>query len=392
MKPNDAKTGYEFKELFKPLQIKKATLRNRIVFPAIVTNYATSEGFVSQGLISYHEAIAKYVGLSIVEASLVRPGGGLGLNETHAYEDKYIPGLAKLAQAIKAEGAIAVLQLVDAGARAGTFGAISGVDPVAPSRIVLGPREARELSVGEIKELVIDFAEAARRAFNAGFDGVEFHGAHLYLISEFLSPFSNKRTDEYGANVENRSRFLLDIIRATKERVSEDFLILCRINMFELFEGGIEMKDVIEIVKLLEHTGIDILDLSGLCQRLRMTSEGREFDWFTSTCPRDWPEGHEIKFTVQVKRITKIPVITVGKIFSPQLAENILELKQADLIAMARALIADPELPRKVFEGKDRDILRCREDFLCLRSLGQQKPVKCAVNKFLPPPNIETPA
>ena len=388
MKVANNNTSYQFKRLFEPLQIKKVKLRNRIVFPAILTNYATPDGFVTPGLIRFHEERAEYTGVSIVEVVSVRPRGGISINQLYAHDDKYVPGLAKLAKAIKAKGAAAVLQVGDIGARAGSLG--GPADPVAPSKITLGPQEARELSGDEVKGLVIAHAEAGRRAFEAGFDGVEFHAAHLYLISEFLSPFTNKRTDDYGGSVENRARFLLEIIKATKERVPEDFLIFCRINAFENFEGCIEMKDVKTIAQLLEHSRIDVLDVSGICQKLTMRHEEKEFDWFTSTCPRDWPEGHEIKYAAGVKKTVKIPIITVGKIFSPQLAENILLLKQSDLIAMARALIADPELPRKLLEGRDRDILRCREDFRCLRSLGERKPLACIVNKRLPPEDINT--
>jgi 2,4-dienoyl-CoA reductase-like NADH-dependent reductase (Old Yellow Enzyme family) len=390
MKATNQTTNCEFKRLFEPLQIKKVRIRNRIVFPACATAYATSDGFVSQGLIRFHELIASHVGLDIVEATLVRPKGGSGINQPHAYDDKYIPGLAKLAQAIKAKGATTVLQLGDMGARAGSqVGGVIEANPVAPSRITLGPREARELSVREIKEIVAAFAEGARRASEAGFDGVEFHGAHLYLIGEFLSPFANKRTDEYGGDVENRARFLLEIIKATKERVPEGFLVFCRINMFEPFEGGIEMKDVKAIAQLLEQAGIDLLDVSGICQKLPIEYEGRQWVWFTSACPRDWPEGHEIKYAAQIKKTIKIPMISVGKIFSPQLAENVLELGQSDLVAMCRALIADPDLPQKVLEGRDRDILRCKEDFRCLKSIAQLKPMGCVTNKSLPPAGVD---
>jgi len=373
----------EFRRLFEPLQIKKVTLRNRVVFPAIVTKYTTPDGFVTEGLIEYHEARAEHVGLNITELALFRPGGGVS-QHIHAYDDKYIPGLAKLAQAIKRKGAAAILQLCDCGARAGSLGAVA--DPVAPSKIRLGPSEARELSIAEIKELVVAFAEAARRGFEAGFDGVEIHAAHLYLISQFLSPYTNKRTDEYGGRVENRARFLLEIIEETKKRLPKDFLIICRTNAFET-EGGLTMEEVIKIAQLLEQAGIDVLSLSGLCQKITAERQGKKFDWFTSTCPTNWPEGHEIKYAVQVKKAVKTPVIVVGKIFSPQLAESMLELQQADLVAMARALIADPEWPRKVAECREREISRCKEDLKCLRS----HPMTCIVNKSLPPENIDDP-
>ena len=380
-KGGEAAEKRSFTRLFEPLQIKKTVLRNRIVFPAVVTKYTSPEGFVTQGLVRYHQARAEQVGLTVTELSLVRAKSGVS-QHLHVYDDKYIPGLSKLAQAIKSKGAAAVLQLCDCGARAGSLGAVA--DPIAPSKMRLGPVEARELSVEEIKTLVMAFADAARRGFEAGFDGVEVHAAHFYLISEFLSPYCNKRTDGYGSSLENRARFLVEIMEQIKKRVPKDFLILCRINAFET-EGGLNMEEVIQIAQLLEQVGVDALSLSGLCQRIIAERLGKKFDWFTSTCPSNWPEGHEIKYAVNVKRAIKAPVIVVGKIFSPQLAENILELQQADLIAMARALIADPEWPRKVAEGRDREIARCKEDLKCLGS----HPMKCIVNKSLPPQDID---
>ena len=378
---------HAFRHLFEPLHIKKTKLRNRIVYPAFVTSCASPDGFVTQGLIIFHEAIAEHAGLNIVELSLVRPRGGVARRHVHIYDDKYIPGLAKLAQAIKAKGAAAIAQLCDLGARAGSLGAIA--DPVAPSKITLGPVEARELSVGEIKALVAAFAEAAARAYEAGFDGAEIHACHLYLISEFLSPYCNKRTDRYGGSVENRARFLLEIIEATKKRVPDDFLLLCRVDILEPFEGGATVEEVRQRAQLLEQAGIDILNLSRVCQRVNVKQQGKRYDWFTTACPPNWPEGHEIKYAVQVKEAVNIPTVAVGKIFSPQLAENILGLQQADLIAMARALIADPELPRKVAEGREDEILRCKEDFKCVRCLSEGKPIACAVNKSLPPKNTD---
>ena len=219
----DNGTNFPYEKLFEPFHIKNVRLRNRIVFPAVYTNFGTNEGCVSRGSIAFHEARAAHVGTHVVEATLVRPMGGIGENQLRAYDDRYIPGLAKLCRAIKAKGAAAVLQIGDIGARAGTMGAVA--DPVAPSRITLGPKEARELTVGEIRELVAAHAEAASRAAEAGFDGVELHGAHLYLIGEFLSPFTNRRTDAYGGSVENRTRFLLEIIEAIKAKGLKNFLL-----------------------------------------------------------------------------------------------------------------------------------------------------------------------
>jgi 2,4-dienoyl-CoA reductase-like NADH-dependent reductase (Old Yellow Enzyme family) len=387
---NNSSEPYQFRRMFEPFVIKGLTLRNRIVFPAILTNYARPDGFITKGLIHYHEERAEHVGMNIVEVSMVRPKAGLSTRHIHIYDDKYIPGLAKLAQAIKGKGAAAVIQICDFGARAGSFGA--DADPVAPSPTRLAPKKARKLSVDEIKQFVVAFAEAARRAYDAGFDGVEIHACHMYLISQFLSPFINKRKDEYGGSVENRARLLLEIIEATKKRVPEGFLLLCRIDLFEPFEGGSTLGEVIERAQLLEKAGVDILNLSGICQKVTFEQKGKTFDWFTTGCPTSWPEGHMIKYAVQVKAAISAPTIAVGKIFSPQLAENILELGQADLVATARSLVADCKWPLKVKEGRDREILRCKEDLKCLRSLSKDKPMACAVSKSLPPKGINDPA
>ncbi|MFH1481728.1 MAG: hypothetical protein ABIG67_10700, partial [Pseudomonadota bacterium] len=148
---------YEFKKIFEPFPIKGLTLRNRVVFPAVFTNYATLDGYVSKGLVHYHEEMAEDVGMDVVAVSMVLPKRGLSLRHIHIYDDKYIPGLSKLAQGIKGKGATAIIQLCDFGARSGTFGA--DAEPVAPSPIQLAPVKARELRVDEIKQFVVAFAE-----------------------------------------------------------------------------------------------------------------------------------------------------------------------------------------------------------------------------------------
>jgi 2,4-dienoyl-CoA reductase-like NADH-dependent reductase (Old Yellow Enzyme family) len=156
--------------------------------------------------------------------------------------------------------------------------------------------------------------------------------------------------------------------------------------MFSPFEGDTTIEDTIKIAPLLEKAGIDLLDPSGACQKITKVVGGKKYDHLTSTCPPNWPEGHEVKFVAQLKKAVKIPVIVVGKIYSPQLAENILELEQADLVALGRSLIADPGWPRKVREGREREIMRCKEDLKCLRVGG---PIQCVVNKSLPPEGID---
>lgn len=186
--------------------------------------------------------------------------------------------------------------------------------------------------------------------------------------------------------MKNRAKFLVDIIRVTRERAPADFLISYRISMFSQYGEVEAIEGVIDTVRLLEEAGFDVLGPSGDCQKISKIVEGRKYDHITSTCPPHWPEGHEVKYAINLKKSLKIPIIVVGKIFSPQLAENILELKQADLVALGRSLISDPEWPLKVFEGREKDIRRCREDLRCLRRGG---PIQCLANKSLPPEGVD---
>ena len=236
------------------------------------------------------------------------------------------------------------------------------------------------------------FADAGRRAFEAGFDAVEIHAGHMYLISEFLSPFTNKRTDKYGGSTENRSRFLLEIIEAIKARVPQDFPLLCRINGNEPYEDGIKVAEAKKIAQLLEKAGCAIIDVSAVTgkEQIKLAS-GERFGQVTSTPFKEQKPGCYAEFAGEIKEVVEVPVITVGKIWSLELAEKILEQGKADLIAIGRALIADPDMPRKELEGRAEQVVRCSEDRLCQVSIRSVKPLACKQNKALPPNNREIP-
>ena len=383
----------KFRHVLEPLTVKTMRLRNRLVYPPIGTGYATPDGFVTGGLVNYHAARATHVGMTTVELTVVRRGGDLFPNQVRVYDDKFIPGLTKLAAAIKAKGSAAVLQIVDCGARAGTCGAAG--EPLAPSRIpagIIGSNESIEMTVTQIKESLEAFAEGARRAYEAGFDAVEIHGAHMYLISQFLSGFTNKRADEYGGSLENRARFLLEIIAAIKERVPNDYPLTVRINGREPFDGGLTIEASQKIAQLLERAGCDIISVSRIMRKQEVKSKtGQSVQWQTAVPPKEAEEGCNVFLAEAIKKVVTIPVMTTGKIFSLELAERILSEGKADLIGMARQLIADPDIPIKELEGRTCEILRCKEDFLCLTSIGSGKPMRCSVNKTLPPENISAP-
>jgi 2,4-dienoyl-CoA reductase-like NADH-dependent reductase (Old Yellow Enzyme family) len=384
----------EFKHVLQPLQVKSMRLRNRIVYPPIGSNYSTQDGYVSGGLTDYLSARALSVGLVTTEVTIVRATGGLSPNHVSVYDDKFIPGLAKLAQAIQAKGAAASVQIVDYGARAGTCGAREGI-PLAPSKIpagIIGVHESIEMTKSQIKEAVERYGEAARRVYQAGFDTVEIHGAHMYLISQFLSGFTNKRTDEYGGSIENRSRFLVEILEAVKERVHGHFPIMVRMNGIEPFEGGLTIEDAQRVAQIIENTGVDIISVSRIIRKQELKiAPGKTFLWSTAVPDKNAPEGCNVFLAEAIKKVVKLPVMTAGKIFSAELAEKVLSEGKADLIGMARQLIADPDTVIKELDGRKGDIRRCKEDLLCQTSLGASCAMKCSANKALPPENTSTP-
>ncbi|MDP2727526.1 MAG: NADH:flavin oxidoreductase, partial [Dehalococcoidia bacterium] len=335
-------------------------------------------------MIDYYDERAKGgVGLVIVEATSIRPGGELVINECGAYDDKFLKGLSALAKAVKAEGASVFLQLFHAGGRAITE--ITHIEAVAPSAVPLRLKDPpRALTTEEVQGMVISFAEAARRAQEAGFDGVEFHCAHLYIISSFLSPAMNKRTDQYGGSLENRARFILEILRETRKRVGKDFVISCRINAVENIPNGLKLEESLQVAQWLEKAGIDLLSISAVNRISQNKGNGYTFNTVYSVLPKTSPEGAIVHYATEMKKVVKLPVITVGKIFSPDLAEEILRDGKADLIAMARALITDPSLPNKIMENRVQDIKRCVECPACMWTIGViHVPMKCAVNHDL---------
>lgn len=359
-------------KLFEPCAIGTMSLKNRLVMPPMVTNFGTQDGYVTDRTRYYYEArAAGGVGLIIVEATCIdAPVGKLSPNQLVIDDDKYIPPLRELAQVIQRHGARTAIQLHHAGRSAPSV--VTGHQPIAPSSIPLpGGEMPRELTVGEIKEIVRRFAEAAERAKRAGFDAVEIHAAHGYLISQFLSTASNKRQDEYGGDLRNRARILLDIVAAVRGMVGASYPVWCRINGREYgIEGGTTTEEAQEVARMCQTAGVAAIHVSA---------------YGYGTDPRHLPisalrDGYLIRFAEAVKQAVSIPVIAVGRL-TPAFGEKIVEEAKVDLVAIGRGLIADPELPRKAAEGRLEDIAPC---ILCgtCQSLPQTEgpSLRCRVN------------
>ncbi|MGC1404232.1 MAG: NAD(P)/FAD-dependent oxidoreductase [Thermodesulfobacteriota bacterium] len=356
-------------KLFQPFQLKNLSLRNRIIMAPMLSRLCDPEGIVSPKLIDYYAERARGgVGLVIVEYCYTdQKESKANQGQLGAYDDRLITGLGDLAEAIQEWGAKAVLQICHAGRS--TSSRFMGLQPIAPSAMPgYSGEQAREMTLEEIEAVSESFARAAQRARDAGFDGVELHGAHGYLMAQFLSPYTNRRSDGYG---QDRGLFALQTLERVRHRVGGAFLVGYRISGEEFIPGGITLKETRAFAKRLAGQGIDYLHVSG-----GMIETAQHF-----VIPMYFSKGHLLNLAEGIKAEVPIPVIAVGAIHDLNLAETALQNNQADLIAMGRALIADPELPNKGKAGRREDIracLRCNEG--CSSRVPKGLTQRCAVN------------
>ena len=362
-----------FPKLFEPGRIGSLEIKNRLVMPPMATNYATKDGQVTDRQIEYYAERAKGgVGLIIVEVCCVDAPVGKGFaGQICIDDDKFIPGLSKLAKAIKKRGARAAIQLHHAGRQASSE--ITGHQPVAPSPIAAEDGDQpRPLTIVAIQELVNRFGDAAGRAKKAGFDGVELHGAHGYLISQFLSPLSNHRQDAYGGSVEKRAKFLLDIIKDARSKVGNDFPLWCRLSAMEISaDGGITPEETQIVAKLAEKAGVDAIHVSA-----HQVGPARK-------PPMAQPPCNFVPWAQAIKEVVKVPVIAVSRI-TLEFAEDIVRDGKADFVSMGRELLVDPYLPQKARHGNTRDIRPCIYCLTCLDSINTSREgVRCVVNPTL---------
>ena len=353
----------------QPFCLKNVPLRNRIVMAPMLSRLCYPDGVVSPQLIDYYAERAKGgVGLIIVEYCYIdEKESKANHGQLGVYSDQLIPGLGDLAEAIQEQGARAILQICHGGRS--TSAKYMGRQPIAPSAIPNNTGEmAREMTLDEIESIIESFAEAARRAKTAGFDGVELHGTHGYLMAQFLSPYTNRRADIYGRD---RGLFALQTLDRVRSKVGSDYLVGYRISGEEFIDGGLTLDESKAFAKRLEERGIDYLHVSA-----GIGETGQHF-----ILPMYFPKGNLLPLAEGIKRVVNVPIIAVGALHDPLLAEQALQKKQADLIAMGRALLADPELPNKIHSGKLEDIrtcLRCNEG--CSSRVRQSKTQRCAVN------------
>jgi 2,4-dienoyl-CoA reductase-like NADH-dependent reductase (Old Yellow Enzyme family) len=372
-------------ELHEELTINGMRLRNRIALPPLTTNYGSPKGKVTEEIVQFYEDRARDVGLLIVEASAVRFDGRILPGSLGLWEKGQIAGMARLVETIKNLGAAAVLQINHAGARG--FPAGGELQGASPSGFAFRPDVAPlAMSQSQIELLVTDFAEAASRAAEAGFDGVEIHGAHLYLISQFLSPITNQRQDRYGGDAAARATLALEVIEATRQKVGSRFPILFRFNAVEQAEGGQTLEDGLIVSRLLAEAGVDALDVSVIANSSWKEVDGQKYLVASSALSKKQPAGDNISLTAAVKEATGLPVIAVGKLGEGNLAEESIRDHSIDVVAIGRQMIADPDSAGKILAGKSSEIIRCEECMTCFATIGKAKPMACKVNRNLPKP------
>ncbi len=358
--------------LFEPGSIGTMELGSRIIMAPMGTLFANEDGSVSERLCRYYEERAKGgVALIIVEVTAVARGGKAHPRELGIYEDEFIPGLRRLVDSVHQYGVSIAIQLHHTGRQ--TTAEAAGGQPVAPSAIPCPLLKVmpRELTTEEIECLAAAYGEGARRAKEAGFDAVEIHGAHGYLICQFLSAYSNKRTDRYGGDLEGRMRFALDIVARAKEKVGTDFPMLFRLSAQEYVPGGLTLDETRIVARRLQHAGVHCLDVSA----------GNYGAGHMIIQPGWLPRGCLVPLGEEIKRAVSIPVSVAGRISDPVLANTIIEQGKADFVSLGRPLLADPELPNKAREGRLEDIRMCTACCHCVDTvIGNAQPLTCAVN------------
>jgi 2,4-dienoyl-CoA reductase-like NADH-dependent reductase (Old Yellow Enzyme family)/thioredoxin reductase len=361
-------------DLFSPFTIKSIELKNRIVMPALASFLIGDNGSISDATVEhYRRRAGGGPAMVITEACAVSPEGVVSNHQARIYEDQFIEGLSRIAAAIKEEGSVPAVQIHHGGRQ--TSVKVIKRKPLAPSPLpcpaIRG--DVEPLSISGIQELVNKFGDAAVRAYQAGFELIEIHGAHGYLINQFLSQFSNIRNDEYGGTLAARTRFAREIVEELRRRLGHEFPISFKISAEEYVDGGLTTRESIEILKILVDAGIDIVQVSA----------GNDVtpEWICQ--PMFMEKACLVNSAEQVKQALGIPVMAVGRINDPHIANEIIARGKADLVCIGRGLLADPEMPNKAKAGRLDEIRTCIACNTCMESIFKRGRIECLVNPML---------
>jgi 2,4-dienoyl-CoA reductase-like NADH-dependent reductase (Old Yellow Enzyme family)/thioredoxin reductase len=339
--------------------------------PALASFLIGDDGSISDATVEhYRRRAAGGPAMVITEACAVSPEGVVSNHQARIYDDRFIEGLSKLASALKAEGSVPALQIHHGGRQ--TSIKVIKRKPLAPSPLpcptIRG--DVEPLSIEGIQQLVKQFGDGAHRAYQAGFELIEIHGAHGYLVNQFLSGFSNIRQDKYGGTVAARARFAKEIVEEVRGRLGPEYPISFKISSEEHVDGGLTTPESIEILKILVGAGIDIVQVSA--------GNDVTAEWICQ--PMFMEQACLVPAAAQVKQALDIPVMAVGRINDPQIANDIIAQAKADIVCIGRGLLADPEMPLKAQQGRLDEIRTCIACNTCMESIFKKGRIECLVN------------
>ncbi len=326
------------RKILSPLTVKNLKLKNRIVLPPMATAKALEDGAMSEDVLNYYNEKTEDgdLALVIMEHSYISEEGRANKKQVSVASDKMIEGLKKLSDVLHKNGTLGVMQINHAGLNAKPDNPL--ILPAGPS-LVPG-QNIKVLSKEDLDKIIKDFAEAARRCKEAGFDGVEIHSAHGYLLNQFYSPLINKREDEYGGSLENRIRLHVEIIRAVREAVGSEYPVFLRLGAADYKDGGTTIEDSVKASIIFEKEGVDLLDISGgYCGYVHPTEKS---------------QGYFREITEELKKAVHIPVLLTGGITDLEAADEILEKNQTDLIGIGRAIYNDSHWLHGAVEKLDK--------------------------------------
>lgn len=359
--------------LFSPIRIGSMEVKNRIIMPAMIVNYPIEDYTLAPEWREFYARGARGgAGLIICGATYSEMAGKQDEHQLGADRDEWLPALRQIADVIHANGARAAVQLNHAGRY--SWASVTGVHPVAPSPIYTQYTKLvpRELATEEVEQVIVNFADAALRCRRAGFDAVELLGATGYLISQFLSPLTNQRTDRYGGDFEQRLTFVHELVRSIKAKTGEDFPLIFRLSSTDNMAGGLDADDERRVAVKLAEWGVDMLNVTA--------------GWHDSPVHQigpSVPHGHFVPLAAKIKQEVDIPVSCAFRITGPELARELIESGQLDMITIARALLSDPEWPNKARAGRDDAIRRCVVCCHCFDMAFKRDVVECAINAEL---------
>jgi len=365
-------------KLFETTSINNIDLKNRFVRSATFEGMANLDGSCTPRLTDLMVELARGdVGLIISSHAYVNRQGQAGPRQLGIYGDELIPGLAQMTKAVHDEGGKIVIQLAHAGCNATV--ALTGKPALGPSAIETSRAGlCREMTKEEISQAIEDFKRAAVRAEKSGFDGVQLHAAHGYLLSQFLSPFYNQRTDEYGGSIENRARIVVAVLRGVKSVVGEKFAVLIKLNSDDFLEGGFTRTEMVQVAAILEKEGIDAIELSG---GTHLSPKEYSFSRATGVVSEDKEVYYRDAAKLYKQRI-KVPLMLVGGIRSYTVAEQLVDDGMADFISLCRPLIREPHLIRR-WQSGDTSRAKCISCNQCFKPARTARGIYCVAEETL---------